>query len=117
MPLLVTNDPFYLSTLLVDRLEDPIAVSVSPKVLHVPLNHSALFICKVKSATDFELKWTRGMHGPLPNGAVNVDGFLRIRSTQSIHSGSYTCTAKNSFSDDMASVQLRVGGKKGFLLV
>ncbi|XP_074625452.1 basement membrane-specific heparan sulfate proteoglycan core protein-like isoform X6 [Acropora palmata] len=92
-----------------DRLEDPIAVSVSPKVLHVPLNHSALFICKVKSATDFELKWTRGMHGPLPNGAVNVDGFLRIRSTQSIHSGSYTCTAKNSFSDDMASVQLRVG--------
>ncbi|XP_068699347.1 basement membrane-specific heparan sulfate proteoglycan core protein-like isoform X3 [Montipora foliosa] len=92
-----------------DRLEDPIVVTVYPKVLHVPLNQSAEFTCKAKSATDFELKWTRGMHGPLPRGAVNLNGVLKIKNTQSIHGGSYTCTGKNSFSDDMASVQLRVG--------
>ena len=106
---LIHFSPF---TLYVDRLEDPIVVTVYPKVLHVPLNQSAEFTCKAKSATDYELKWTRGMHGPLPRGAVNSNGVLKIKNTQSIHGGSYTCTGKNSFSDDMASVQLRVGGEK-----
>ena len=52
------------------------------------------------------------MYGALPDGAVNVDGVLRIQNTQSVHGGTYTCTGKNSFSDDMATVQLRVGGEE-----
>lgn len=57
------------------------------------------------------------MHGALPDGAVSVDGVLRIQNTQGIHGGTYTCTGKNSFSDDMASVQLRVGGEKSNVLI
>lgn len=52
------------------------------------------------------------MYGALPDGAVNVNGVLRIQNTQSVHGGTYTCTGKNSFSDDMATVQLRVGGEE-----
>ena len=56
------------------------------------------------------------MYGALPKGAVNENGVLKIQNTQSIHGGAYTCTGKNSFSDDMASVQLRVGGEKTWSL-
>lgn len=56
------------------------------------------------------------MYGALPDGAVSDNGVLRIQNTQSIHGGTYTCTGKNAFSDDMASVQLRVGGKKSSAL-
>lgn len=54
------------------------------------------------------------MYGALPKGAANVNGVLSIKKTQMFHGGTYTCTGKNAFSDDMATVQLRVGGgKKG----
>lgn len=94
------------------RRVDPISVSVSPKVLHVPLNQSAQFTCRAKSATDYTLKWTRGMHGALPDGVESVNGVLTIKNTQIIHGGTYTCTGKNSFNDDMVTVQLRLGGEK-----
>lgn len=88
---------------------DPITVSVSPKVLRVPLNQTAQFTCRAKSATDYQLKWTRGMYGALPEGAESKNGVLTIKFTQSIHGGTYTCTGKNAFNEDMVTVQLRVG--------
>ena len=51
------------------------------------------------------------MYGALPEGAVDENGVLKFENTQGIHEGTYTCTGKNSFTNDMASVQLRVGGK------
>ena len=98
--------------LFLDVLVDPIAVTVSPKVLYVPLNKSAQFTCTAKSDADYSLKWTLGMYGALPEGAVDENGVLKFENTQGIHEGTYTCTGKNSFTNDMASAQLRVGGKK-----
>ena len=51
------------------------------------------------------------MYGALPEGAVDENGVLKFENTQGIHEGTYTCTGKNAFTNDMASVQLRVGGK------
>ena len=98
--------------LFLDVLVDPIEVTVSPKVLYVPLNKSAQFTCTAKSDADYSLKWMLGMYGALPEGAVDENGVLKFENTQGIHEGTYTCTGKNSFTNDMASVQLRVGGKK-----
>ncbi|XP_073252081.1 basement membrane-specific heparan sulfate proteoglycan core protein-like [Porites lutea] len=92
-----------------DVLVDPIAVTVSPKVLYVPLSKSAQFTCTAKSHAGYSLKWTLGMYGALPEGAVDENGVLKFENTQGIHEGTYTCTGKNSFTNDMASVQLRVG--------
>ncbi|XP_078373536.1 basement membrane-specific heparan sulfate proteoglycan core protein-like [Oculina patagonica] len=94
------------------RRVDPISVSVSPKVLHVSLNQTAQFTCRAKSVTDYKLKWTRGMYGALPDGAESNNGVLTIEHTQTIHGGTYTCTGKNTFNEDMVSVQLRVGVTK-----
>lgn len=93
------------------RRVDPISVSVSPKVLHVPLNQTAQFTCSAKSVTDYTLKWTRGMYGVLPDGAESENGVLTIERTQAIHGGSYTCTGRNVDNEDMVTVQLRIGGK------
>ena len=78
----------------------------------MPLNHSAQFTCTAKSVTEYQLKWTRGMYGQVPNGAESRNGVLFFRKTQRIHAGTYTCTGKNKFTEDMVSVQLRVGGEK-----
>ena len=88
-------------------------MSVSPKVLRVPLNQTAQFKCRAKSTTDYQLKWTRGMYGVLPEGAESENGVLSIQNTQSFHGGTYTCTGKNAFNEDMVTVQLRVGGEEG----
>lgn len=52
------------------------------------------------------------MYGALPEGAESENGVLTIKFTQSIHGGTYTCTGKNAFNEDMVTVQLRVGGKQ-----
>ena len=52
------------------------------------------------------------MYGALPEGAESEGGVLTIKFTRSIHGGTYTCTGKNAFNEDMVTVQLRVGGKK-----
>lgn len=53
------------------------------------------------------------MYGALPEGAENDNGVLTIKYTRSIHGGTYTCTGKNAFNEDMVTVQLRVGGERG----
>ena len=52
------------------------------------------------------------MYGALPEGAENDNGVLTIKYTRSIHGGTYTCTGKNAFNEDMVTVQLRVGGER-----
>ena len=44
--------------------------------------------------------------------AVDENGVLKFENTQGIHEGTYTSTGKNSFINNTASIQLRVGGKK-----
>lgn len=52
------------------------------------------------------------MYGALPEGAKSKNGVLTIEQTRMIHRGTYTCTGKNTFNEDMVSVQLRVGGER-----
>ena len=52
------------------------------------------------------------MYGALPQGAESDNGVLTIKHTLSIHGGTYTCTGKNAFNEDMVTVQLRVGGER-----
>ena len=52
------------------------------------------------------------MYGALPEGAESNNGVLTIKYTRSIHGGTYTCTGKNAFNEDMVTVQLRVGGER-----
>ena len=52
------------------------------------------------------------MYGALPEGAESNNGVLTIKYIRSIHGGTYTCTGKNAFNEDMVTVQLRVGGER-----
>ena len=90
--------------------KDPIVVTVSPRTLHVPIHHTATFVCKAQSETTYTLKWTKGSYRRLPVGVVQEDGVLKFPDARRIHTGIYTCTGSNQYSEDMGSIQLRVGG-------
>nr|XP_014344645.1 PREDICTED: hemicentin-1 [Latimeria chalumnae] len=92
-------------------------VTVVQKDILIGLGETTLMECKTTGVPEPEVKWFKGDLQLRPSAFVLIDsrqGTLRIRETQDLDAGDYTCVATNDAGVAAGKVTLDVGSAPAF---
>ncbi|XP_033885551.3 hemicentin-1-like isoform X1 [Acipenser ruthenus] len=92
-------------------------VTVVQKEILVGLGDTTVMECKATGIPDPEVQWYKGDLQLRPSAFVNIDGWhgiLRIKETQDVDAGDYTCVAINDAGRARGKVTLDVGSAPEF---